>query len=279
MGCERFEEMLWEAAEGQPSPALAEHLGKCPACQRALASLQEMQQGFAALRTVKAPEARAAVQARLTKWPTRSIFVPAALTAGALCAVMGLVLFHALDRPKPRPATAQARLVLPARIVAEAAPSSATTLREARRERQAARAKARRTGRRLGQRIRLAVRPRGPRTALLEPLAPPMQVNPATEISDIAALPVVMDPARVRPTRHHAIMVPGRTDPVKQYTVMIPGRADPVRRYLALGSPRPGPMQEPQIVLDPTYRRMPQREVIVLSDSDHLPPEMDLGEN
>jgi hypothetical protein len=277
MGCERFEELLWEAAEGQPSPALAEHLGKCPACQRALAALQEIQQGLAALRTVHAPEARAAVEAFPTRWPTRNIFVPAALTAGALCVIMGLVLLHPRERPKPRSPAARGRGAPPARVVV--ATSSAPSPREAKRERRGARAEMRLTRKQPGHRVRLAGRPRAPRTARLESPEPLMQVNPAAEISDIAVQPVVMDPAQVKPTRHYAVHSPGRTDPVKQYTVMVPGRTHPVRRYLVLGELRPGPRHEPQIVLDPTYRRMPQREVIVLSDADQLLPTMDLGEN
>jgi hypothetical protein len=263
MGCERFEEALWEAAEGQISPSLAEHLGKCPACRQELQTRQEMQTGLAVLRTVNAPEARAAVRARLT-----------------FCAVTGLLVMHAVrGRPpttKPPPVVARKLPPPPVPAVALASEGSARTIRQGKQEAREVRLQAVRRVVSGKRRVKQARLPRAPKLAHPRSAAPAVQVNPVSEISDIAVTPVIVD-SSTQPSRHYPVMVPGRTDPVKQYTIMLPGRTDPVRQYATVNPRRYDPMQEPRVVLDPTYRRRPQqREVIVLSDPEQMPLSLEI---
>jgi hypothetical protein len=246
MGCERFEEALWEAAEGEPSPVLAEHLGKCPACRQARESLKAAYVGLSALRTVSAPEVQAVVPAR----SRRRLLVPAVIGATAVCATLGVALLSTLNRPRPLP---------PAKV----RPPVGTAVAAVKNERSEVRAAQE------PSRPKRDVRPayRGERKRVQHRARPTRvpEPNPVSDSREVSTQPVVMDPARVRPTQQYTIMIPGRTDPVKQYTVMIPGRTDPVR--------------ENTVVLDPTYRRMPQREVIVLSDAEQVPWAQQIGEN
>jgi len=98
--CQRFDDAVWDAAHGQAiSPDLAEHLLVCESCRRSLRSLSAAAQGFAALRSVSAPDPRPAVWARLAK-PRRQRVRVLAWSAGiAICGLAAaIVLWHGLSR-------------------------------------------------------------------------------------------------------------------------------------------------------------------------------------
>jgi hypothetical protein len=129
--CRQFDDALWDAAHGQPAPPeLAEHLLVCESCRRSLRSLSAAAQGFAALRSVSAPDPRPAVWARLAK-PRRQGVRLLAWSAGiAVCALAAaMVLWHGLSRqndstPHPASTVAQVSPERPGSPPADAADSA-----------------------------------------------------------------------------------------------------------------------------------------------------------
>jgi hypothetical protein len=113
--CRQFDDAIWDTAHGQSAPPeLAEHLLVCESCRRSLRSLSAAAQGFAALRTVSAPDPRPAVWARLAK-PRRQGLRLLAWSAGiAVCALAAaMVLWHGFSRQSgsaPHPASTVAQV-------------------------------------------------------------------------------------------------------------------------------------------------------------------------
>ncbi|MDH4180109.1 MAG: hypothetical protein OEV33_06320, partial [Armatimonadota bacterium] len=118
--CQRFDDAIWEAAHGRAAPPdLAEHLRVCESCHRSLRSLSAAAQGFAALRSVSAPDPRPAVWARVAKPRRRGLRVLVCTAGIAICglAVM-MLLWYGLPRQRdftPRAASTVGQVSPPKR--------------------------------------------------------------------------------------------------------------------------------------------------------------------
>jgi hypothetical protein len=113
--CRQFDDAIWDTAHGQSAPPdLAEHLLVCESCRRSLRSLSAAAQGFAALRTVSAPDPRPAVWARLAKPRRQGLRLLAGSVGIAVCALAAaMVLWHGFPRQSdsaPHPASTVAQV-------------------------------------------------------------------------------------------------------------------------------------------------------------------------
>lgn len=116
--CRRVSPLLWEHAEGglrdSEKKAVEQHLKRCPACTRALANAQQLQDSLSAYRTQEIPASRATwhalrTQIEVQNYATavaaqrRSFRAPlwaATATAGAIAALIVVPMFPRPGQPK-----------------------------------------------------------------------------------------------------------------------------------------------------------------------------------
>jgi len=119
--CERYDEVLWEAAEtGTTASELAGHLADCSACRERLEGLRAAVRGFSALRSVDAPvPALGLIVQRKRAW-WQSWLAPA--TAAACAVVIGLGIYLSY------PARSQRGREIPQVVKASPPPASTAPL-------------------------------------------------------------------------------------------------------------------------------------------------------